>query len=185
MEIKSIFDAEFSPYGQVHKGYKLDGLLAAMKAMGSGSGNPALVQEEIFIKDLVETYQIPVEDARDFAFGGCSEILIPGKTNVDSTWCAYNTAEILHETIYRELEACESYEEFIARFKEQTAMTVDEMVRHVNIRQHLAGTFWLIPSCRCIRWDVWSREKGIGKAALSIILTVRIFSGILMLLILW
>lgn len=119
--------------------------LAAMKAMGSGSGNPALVQEEIFIKDLVETYQIPVEDARDFAFGGCSEILIPGKTNVDSTWCAYNTAEILHETIYRELEACESYEEFIARFKEQTAMTVDEMVRHVNIRQHLAGTFLADP----------------------------------------
>ena len=33
MEIKSIFDAEFSPYGQVHKGYKLDGLLAAMKAI--------------------------------------------------------------------------------------------------------------------------------------------------------
>ena len=30
---KSIFDAEFSPYGQVHKGYKLDGLLAAMKAI--------------------------------------------------------------------------------------------------------------------------------------------------------
>lgn len=33
MEIKSIVDAEFSPYGQVHKGYKLDGLLAAMKAI--------------------------------------------------------------------------------------------------------------------------------------------------------
>lgn len=33
MEIKSVFDAEFSPYGQVHKGYKLDGLLAAMKAI--------------------------------------------------------------------------------------------------------------------------------------------------------
>ena len=33
MEIKSIFDAEFSPYGQVHKGYKLDGPLAAMKAI--------------------------------------------------------------------------------------------------------------------------------------------------------
>ncbi len=33
MEIKSVFDAEFFPYGQVHKGYKLDGLLAAMKAI--------------------------------------------------------------------------------------------------------------------------------------------------------
>lgn len=33
MEIKSVFDAGFSPYGQVHKGYELDGLLAAMKAI--------------------------------------------------------------------------------------------------------------------------------------------------------
>lgn len=33
MEIKSVFDAEFSPYGQVHKGYTLDGLLDAMKTI--------------------------------------------------------------------------------------------------------------------------------------------------------
>lgn len=133
---------------------------AAMKAMGSGSGNPALVQEEISIKDLVETYQIPLEDARDFAFGGCSEILIPGKTNVDSTWCAYNTAEVLHETIYRELESCESYEEFIARFKEQTAMTVDEMVRHVNVRQHLIGTFLADPLMSLHTSGCMERGKG-------------------------
>lgn len=33
MEIKSVFDKEFAPYGQVHKGYELSGLLAAMKAI--------------------------------------------------------------------------------------------------------------------------------------------------------
>ena len=33
MEIKSAFDKEFAPYGQVHKGYQLDGLLAAMDAI--------------------------------------------------------------------------------------------------------------------------------------------------------
>ena len=118
---------------------------AAMKAIGSGCGNPALVQEDIFINDLVKTYHIPLRDARNFAFGGCSEILIPGKTNVDSTWCAYNTAEILHETIFRELESCQSFAEFVKRFREQTAMTVEEMVKHVNIRQHLIGTFLADP----------------------------------------
>lgn len=133
---------------------------AAMKAMGSGSGNPALVKEEIFIRDLTKNYQVPLEDARDFAFGGCSEILIPGKTNVDSTWCAYNTAEVLHETIYRELESCESYEEFTARFKEQTAMTVEEMVRHVNIRQHLIGTFLVDPVISLHTLGCIERSKG-------------------------
>lgn len=33
MEIKSVFDREFAPYGQVHQGYGLPGLLAAMKAI--------------------------------------------------------------------------------------------------------------------------------------------------------
>ncbi len=32
MEIKSVFDEEFARYGQIHEGYELDGLLAAMKA---------------------------------------------------------------------------------------------------------------------------------------------------------
>lgn len=118
---------------------------AAMQAIGSGCGNPALVREDIFINDLVKTYHVPLQDARNFAFGGCSEILIPGKTNVDSTWCAYNTAEILNETIFRELEGCQTFEEFMQRFREQTEITVEEMVRHVNIRQHLAGIFLADP----------------------------------------
>lgn len=33
MEIKSVFDKEFAPYGQVHGGYELDGLLVAMDAI--------------------------------------------------------------------------------------------------------------------------------------------------------
>ena len=32
MEIKSVFDKEFAPYGRVHEGYELDGLLVAMDA---------------------------------------------------------------------------------------------------------------------------------------------------------
>lgn len=31
MEIKSVFDKTFAPYGQVHTGYALDGLLSAME----------------------------------------------------------------------------------------------------------------------------------------------------------
>ena len=33
MEIKSIFGREFAPYGQVHEGYELDSLLAAMETI--------------------------------------------------------------------------------------------------------------------------------------------------------
>lgn len=33
MEINSVFDKEFAPYGQVHEGYEMAGLLAAMKAI--------------------------------------------------------------------------------------------------------------------------------------------------------
>lgn len=33
MEIKSVFDKEFAPYGRVHEGYELDSLLVAMDAI--------------------------------------------------------------------------------------------------------------------------------------------------------
>ena len=33
MEIKSVFDKEFAPYGRIHEGYDLDGLLVAMDAI--------------------------------------------------------------------------------------------------------------------------------------------------------
>ena len=37
--------------------------------------------------------------------------MIPGKTNVDSTWCAYNVLEVLLETVYTKLEETDSYGE--------------------------------------------------------------------------
>ena len=50
MEIKSVFDGEFARYGQIHEGYELDGLLAAMKAIplpGSGTAyQPAIPELE-------------------------------------------------------------------------------------------------------------------------------------------
>ena len=33
MEIKSVFDTAFAPYGQIHKRYELSGLLATMNAI--------------------------------------------------------------------------------------------------------------------------------------------------------
>lgn len=41
MEIKSVCDKEFARYGQVHKGYDLNGLLAAMKAIALPSEGTA------------------------------------------------------------------------------------------------------------------------------------------------
>ena len=117
----------------------------AMETIGTGCGNPALVREKVFIEDLNETYGVPLEDARDFAFGGCSEILIPGKTNVDSTWCAYNVLEVLLETVYTELLNADSYEGLYEMFCGQLEITVEEMTEHINIRQHLKGVFWPDP----------------------------------------
>lgn len=51
MEIKSVFDGEFARYGQIHEGYELDGLLAAMEAIPlpeSGTAyQPAIPELEV------------------------------------------------------------------------------------------------------------------------------------------
>ncbi len=117
----------------------------ALRTIGTGCGNPALVREDLFIRDLERTYGVSREDAWDFAFGGCSEIMIPGKTNVDSTWCAYNVLEVLLETVYTKLEETDSYEELYEKFCGEIEITVEEMTEHINIRQHLKGAFWPDP----------------------------------------
>lgn len=113
----------------------------AFNAIKTGCGNPALVQESVYIRDLTESYGVCIEDAREFAFGGCSETLIPGKTNVDSTWCAYNVLEVLMETLFRYLEGTENFAEFCKIFREEVQLTVEEMTEHINIRQHVKAAF--------------------------------------------
>lgn len=103
--------------------------------IGKGFGQPALVSEELYLEALTKDYSIPFSDASDYAFGGCSELLIQGKTFVNSTWTAYNMLDILENTIYNRICECGCFGEFLSEYKRDILKTLDELAGNIRIRE--------------------------------------------------
>ena len=113
---------------------------AALENIKNGCSHPALVNEELFLDKLTTDYAIPYEDAVNYVFGGCSELLIQGKTMCDSTWVQYNMLDIFENTLYNHFLSCDDFDTFYAKVKEDIAVTLKEMGTHINHRQLAEGT---------------------------------------------
>lgn len=110
-----------------------------LENIGKGYGQPAIVNEEIFLNGLISQYQVPFEDAVDYVFGGCSEVLIQGKTMCDSTWVSYNMLDVLEDTLHTKFIECGSFEDLYSTFKKDLHLTIKDMGEQINIRQHAEG----------------------------------------------
>ena len=103
--------------------------------IGKGFAQPAIVNEDLYLKHLVSDYAIPYEDAVNYVFGGCSELLIQGKTFCDSTWVAYNMLDVFEHTFYNHFLTCSTFAEFYSRLRDDYRLTVREMANQINLRQ--------------------------------------------------
>lgn len=94
------------------------------RILRDGSGEPAIYNDEVIIKGLVDI-GIPLEDARVYSNDGCWEALVPGKTNFGFEYV--NILQILEHTLHggyslvrgkKEAElpgdprSCQSFDEF-------------------------------------------------------------------------
>lgn len=125
-----------------------------------GCGNPALINEETYLKSLQETLNIPWDDAIQFAFAGCTETVIVGKTNVDSTWNNLNLLDILEQSIYKHLGTAGNYDCFYSAFKDDLKVTVKEMVQQVNLLQHKTSLYRPRPVETLLHDDCIENGKG-------------------------
>jgi len=66
----------------------------AIKMWSEGMGEPTIFNDEVVVDGLVKQ-GIPVSDARDYAFGGCTEIQICGKSNLGGEDADVNLAKCL------------------------------------------------------------------------------------------
>lgn len=110
-----------------------------LENMSKGCAQPAIVNEKLFLDGLVEQYNVPFEDAINYVFGGCSEVLIQGKTMCDSTWVAYNMLDVFEHTMYNSLMDCNTFEKFYERVKKEIKVTLKDMSNQINLRQHKDG----------------------------------------------
>jgi hypothetical protein len=109
---------------------------AAIDCISGGTGIPALYGEDNYLKSLEEArLNISWEDMTNYAFGGCTETMIHGCSNVGSLDGDFNTLKVLEETLYRDLEKCITFKEFMIKYKTALDLALDELICRVNISQ--------------------------------------------------
>ncbi|MBR2948740.1 MAG: hypothetical protein IKC46_02640 [Lachnospiraceae bacterium] len=113
--------------------------------ISKGYAQPAIVNEELYLENLTKDYAIPYEDAVNYVFGGCSELLIQGKTMCDSTWVAYNMLDIFEQALYNYFYECDTFAQFYDRLKQDYQITLHEMAEQINLRQFSFGNHYPWP----------------------------------------
>jgi len=112
---------------------------AALDCIATGGGLPALYNEEAYLAAIRAAHLgVTERDLPDFAFGGCTELMVHGKSNVGSLEGDINLPRILVESLHSRLGHCDSFEQFLVGLKD-------------DLRAHIA---WAT-SC----WDANQRRK--------------------------
>jgi len=106
---------------------------AALDAISTGCGLPALYNEEVYLSSLREAHLgIREEDLGWHNGGGCTETMIHGRSNVGSLDAGINLPLILTKTLRDHLSDAQSFEDFVARYKEDVAHVVSQIAHDVS-----------------------------------------------------
>ena len=128
-------------------------LEAALDTIATGRGMPALYNEELYQRALMDAHlNLAPRDMREFAFGGCTEIMIHGLSNcgsLDSHFPALQFFEFaLNNGIHRqtgerrgpetgELASFTSFDDVMAAYEAQIEYAVEQTVERMNEWQRL------------------------------------------------
>jgi formate C-acetyltransferase len=109
---------------------------AALETISTGCGLPALYCEENYIRALREAHlNLPDRDLYSFAFGGCTETMIHGCSNVGSLDHNINLPAVFEKALQAELETSRDFPTFLSRVKEHLAGRVKQITEEVNANQ--------------------------------------------------
>jgi pyruvate-formate lyase len=105
----------------------------AFRTLETGCGLPALYGEENYLKSIRDIHLgVREEDLPDYAFGGCTELIVHGKSNCGGADGQLNLALILDRSIHAHLVQCASFEEFYDRFERDLREAVHAEADHIN-----------------------------------------------------
>lgn len=108
----------------------------ALETISGGTGIPALYNEEAYVSAIKRAdLGVADEDMPHFAFGGCTELMIHGRSNVGSLDDTYNLALTFERSLHRHLPECDSFEEFLARLKQDISADIGAMCDRVSANQ--------------------------------------------------
>ena len=128
-------------------------LLAAIDTIATGRGMPALYNEELYVEALAEAHLgLDPRDLREFGFGGCTEIMIHGRSNCGSLDASFNVLQMLelalNDGMHRQsgerrgpatgpLPGFAGFEQVVEAYQRQVEHGVAQCVAMINEHQRL------------------------------------------------
>ncbi|MGB9919443.1 MAG: glycyl radical protein [Moorellales bacterium] len=131
---------------RVHEKTPEDFILKALEVVKAGIGMPAFISDKSYIDYLV-SQGVPLEEARDYALGGCLDVNLPGKSRINA-FGMFNAPKVLEITINNgvdprtgrqlglktgEFESFQTFDEFMEAFKRQLAHFMSLLAEEHNI----------------------------------------------------
>jgi len=115
---------------------------AAIDAIKTGGGQPALYNEALYQQALGERFpHIPKEDLLRFNGGGCTETMLAGISNVGSLDAGINLALIFHQSLYDHLARSKGFEAFYLAFLGDARRTIADTLDQVNRNQQARAEY--------------------------------------------
>ncbi|MHB0938979.1 MAG: pyruvate formate lyase family protein [Armatimonadota bacterium] len=114
---------------------------AALDVIATGNGLPALYCEENYLRAIdLAGLNLAEEDKRDFAFGGCTELMVHGCSNVGSLDGDFSVIKTLEESLHRHLPACAAFEEFFQAFAADLRAGIAALTAAIDRHQEVRAT---------------------------------------------
>ena len=101
---------------------------AAYESLGSSCGQPAFYNWDSFKREInARLPEVTEEDLQYLAFGGCTETMIEGLSNVGSDDAGLNTALIFDQFFREKLGEYDNFDAFLNDYAAEAERTIDEV----------------------------------------------------------
>lgn len=108
----------------------------ALDTISGGTGIPALYNEEEYVRAIrLADLGVAETDLPHFAFGGCTELMVHGRSNVGSLDDTFNLALSFERSLHRHLTSCATFDELLARLKDDVSADIAAMCESVSANQ--------------------------------------------------
>jgi formate C-acetyltransferase len=109
---------------------------AALDTIVSGCGLPALYWDPNYFAAIkASRVPVPEKDLHEYAFGGCTELMVQGRSNVGSLDDGLNVPEVLERTLHARLTDATTFADLYDGFRADLAVTIAHMTERVNLWQ--------------------------------------------------
>jgi len=105
----------------------------AFASLATGTGQPALYCEENYLRSIRQTgLGLSEEDLPDYAFGGCTELIVHGKSCCGGADTHFNLPRVLDKSIHTHLVGCQTFEEFFEKYTDDLRAAAQEAANQTN-----------------------------------------------------